>query len=206
MRRNDYISIDKFFFFDHLAVGQRDESQAGWVAARLVRMLCRPRSTWIWWGVIVTRKRFHVHGTLSRTILHWLAMKDGAVLLWRPGDQISKKRIRKIFCLIRWSGVFRRFVCTIALRSSWVLQRVATILSWHVWGKTKIRELIMIMAILYWHVWGNKKRNLRISTSLRDYCVTGFSRELRAYDQDHSQTDPKTKTEMCDMMTMPQPT
>ena len=38
-----------------------------------------------------------------------------------------------------------------------------------------------------------KKRNFKISTSPRDYCVTGFSRELRAYDPDRSQTDPKTK-------------
>ena len=51
-----------------------------------------------------------------------------------------------------------------------------------------------------------KKRNFKISTSPRDYCVTGFSRELRAYDQNHSQTDPKTNTEMCDMMEIPQPT
>jgi len=28
-----------------LAVGQREESQSGWVAARLVRMLCKPPST-----------------------------------------------------------------------------------------------------------------------------------------------------------------
>ena len=31
--------------FDDLAVGQREESQAGWLAARLVRMLWRPTST-----------------------------------------------------------------------------------------------------------------------------------------------------------------
>ena len=146
MRRNDYISIDKFFFFDHLAVGQRDESQAGWVAARLVRMLCRPRSTWIWWGVIVTRKQFHVHGTLSRIILPWkmvLYYCDVQVIRFQNKDYKSKA-----FLPIRLSCVFWRFVCTIALRSSWVLQRVATILSWHVWGKTKIGELMMMIAIL----------------------------------------------------------
>ena len=35
-------------FFLDLAVGQRVESHAGWLAARLVRMLCRPMSTWGW--------------------------------------------------------------------------------------------------------------------------------------------------------------
>ena len=44
-------------FWD-LAVGQREESQAGWLTARLVRMLCRPSSTWglvmmvVVWGFI----------------------------------------------------------------------------------------------------------------------------------------------------------
>jgi len=51
-----------------LAVGQSDESQAGWLAARLVRMLCRPTSTWGW----------------QREFLFVQLCHDG-IVMWFPG-------------------------------------------------------------------------------------------------------------------------
>ena len=42
----NYQQLPVRFVFENLAVGQREESQAGWVASRLVMMLWRPASTW----------------------------------------------------------------------------------------------------------------------------------------------------------------
>ena len=42
----NYQQLPVKFVYDDLAVGQREESQAGWVASRLVMMLWRPASTW----------------------------------------------------------------------------------------------------------------------------------------------------------------
>ena len=44
----DYVNYQQLpvrFVSEDLAVGQREESQAGWVASRLVMMLWRPAST-----------------------------------------------------------------------------------------------------------------------------------------------------------------
>ena len=144
MRCNDYISIDTFFFLSTWPLDRgMSPRQAGWQPG--------------WSGCCAGPGQPGFGGESLSPGNDFMSMERC------PGSSCherwcciivtsrwfqNKDYKSKAFLPIRWSGVFWGFVCTIALRSSWVLQRVATILSWHVWGKAKIRELMMMIAIL----------------------------------------------------------
>ena len=161
MRCNDYISIDTFFFLITWPLDRgMSPRQAGWQPG-WSGCCAGPGQpgfggeSWSPGNNFMSTERCPGPSCIDLSWRMVLYYCDVQVIRFQNKDYKSKA-----FLPIRWSGVFWRLLCTIALRSSCVLQRVATILSWQVWGKTKIRELMMMIAILYWHVWGNKKKKL----------------------------------------------